>query len=318
MNTMSITESTNNMFKTITMLNKLLAVRARTCFENLKKNYSKKRSNLRNSKKSGTSRMAVEKAENELNQLSFLVWLDEFIRARNSRSSFDNANHQSDDGESFDGDSTLDHDHNDDDQLESQQIEDSFIMSPGVTNDPSEVTNDFTTSNPGTVFEGSKRNVTSKRKISAKDSEIDAQKLSFLKTINQRMEARDKKSKTEDVEDRYAATIADRLRDLPRRERLMAKHEIENTFFKFQMQALDKDGNNNIMMQGNVNCFPLPQIPTVLPNQVTPQYFQNLQQQQQQQQQQQAINMLNQPLSPSYSETPMASPSYPYNAPNRD
>jgi hypothetical protein len=70
------------------------------------------------------------------------------------------------------------------------------------------------------------------------------------------------------------------------------------------------------MMQGNVNCFPLLQIPTGLPGQVTPQYFQNLQQQQQQQQQ--AINLLNQPLSPPYSATPMPSPSYPYNAPNKD
>ena len=60
---------------------------------------------------------------------------------------------------------------------------------------------------------------------------MDKQKLSFLKTINQRMETGDKNQKTEDVEDRYAATIADELRDFPRRERLLAKHEIENTLF---------------------------------------------------------------------------------------
>ena len=108
----------------------------------MKKNYTKKRSNLRNSKKSGTSRMAIEKAEHELNQLSFLVWLDESIRPRNSRSSFDNAIQSDDGGESFDGDSTLNHDNNDDEQLESQQYEDSFMMSPGVTSDqPLEVSN---------------------------------------------------------------------------------------------------------------------------------------------------------------------------------
>ena len=75
--------------------------------------------------------MAVEKAENELNQLSFLVWLDEFIRPRNSRSSFDDANQPSDDAESLDGDGTFNNDNNDDEQLESQQHEDSYVASPG-------------------------------------------------------------------------------------------------------------------------------------------------------------------------------------------
>ena len=44
---------------------------------------------MRNVKKSGTSREAVEKAENEFKQLKFLTWLDEFVQPRPSRSSFD-------------------------------------------------------------------------------------------------------------------------------------------------------------------------------------------------------------------------------------
>ena len=117
------------------------------------------------------------------------------------------------------------------------------------------------------------------------------EKLSFLKTINQRMETRDKKSKTEDAEDCYAATIADKLRDLPQKERIMAKHEIENVLFKFQIQALDKV-NNNAMIQGNANIptgnfFPLQQISTGLPDQIMMQFFQNLQQQRQ------PINLIN-------------------------
>ena len=61
---------------------------AKSAFENLKKNYAKKRSNLRNSKKSGTSREAVEQAESELRQWSFLTWLDALVQPRASRSSF--------------------------------------------------------------------------------------------------------------------------------------------------------------------------------------------------------------------------------------
>ena len=56
--------------------------------------------------------------------------------------------------------------------------------------------------------------------------------------MNQIMEARDKNQKSEDAEDRYVATNAGKLRELSYRERLMAKHEIEKTLYKFQMQAL--------------------------------------------------------------------------------
>ena len=81
-----------------------------------------------------------------------------------------------------------------------------------------------------------------KRKLQeSKESELDKQKISFLKTISQRMESRDKK-KNENAEGRYAVTIADRLK-LPYRDILMAKHEIENILFKYQMQILEK-GNS--------------------------------------------------------------------------
>ena len=82
------------------------------------------------------SRDAVEKAEKELNQLSFMVWLDDFIRPRNSKSSFDDEN----DSECLDnvGHSTF----SDDDEdyvgeVESHQADDSYIMSPAITNDVS-------------------------------------------------------------------------------------------------------------------------------------------------------------------------------------
>ena len=66
----------------------VIASRAKPAFKNLKKIYTKKWSNLRNSKKSRTSREAVGKAENELRQCSFLTWLDDFVQPQASRSSF--------------------------------------------------------------------------------------------------------------------------------------------------------------------------------------------------------------------------------------
>ena len=65
-----------------------IASRAKSAFENLKKNDTKEQNNLRNSKKSGTPREAVEKTESELREWSFLTWLDDFVQPRASRSSF--------------------------------------------------------------------------------------------------------------------------------------------------------------------------------------------------------------------------------------
>ena len=160
-----------------------------------------------------------------------MVWLDDFIRPRNSKSSFDDEN----DSECLDnvGHSTF----NDDDEdyvgeVESQQADDSYIMSPAITNDVS--VNDTTPQPKTNIQQVVKNPQPLKRKhAETKETEMEKEKLSFLKTINQRMEARDKKQKCEDPEDRYVATIADKLRELPYRERLMAKHETENTLFKY-------------------------------------------------------------------------------------
>ena len=66
----------------------VIASRAKSTLTNLKKNYTKKRSNLKNSEKSETSREAVEKAESELRQWSFLTWLDDLVQLLSPRSSF--------------------------------------------------------------------------------------------------------------------------------------------------------------------------------------------------------------------------------------
>ena len=67
----------------------LPVARAKTALENLKKNYTKNRSNLKNPETSGTSTEAVEKAENELNPFKLFTWLDHFVIPRNSKSQFD-------------------------------------------------------------------------------------------------------------------------------------------------------------------------------------------------------------------------------------
>ena len=121
------------------------------------------------------------------------------------------------------------------------------------------------------------------------------------------MEARDKNQKSKDAEDRYVTTIADKLTELPYRERLMAKHETENTLYKFQMQALEKE-NVYTMQASRANNmghnFPLLQFPMTV---------QSLQIHHNSPQQNNFTgnNQANQPLSPSSPTAPMPSPSYP-------
>ena len=158
-----------------------------------------------------------------------MVWLDDFIRPRNSKSSIDVEN----DSESLGGagHNTFNDDDDEDYDLEagSQQADDSYDMSPTITNDFA--INDSASQPKTNIQQVIKNPKPLKRKHGeTKESDLEKEKTSFLKTMNRRMEARDKNQKSEDAEDRYVATIADKLRELPYRKRLMAKHEIENKY----------------------------------------------------------------------------------------
>ena len=95
-----------------------------------------------------------------------------------------------------------------------------------------------------------------KRKMSINLSDKEEQeKVLLLKSIKEKMETRAKK-KEMDAEDRFVASIADELRDLPHRERLLAKNEIKNILFRYQMQDLETESNSNNNNNAN-NLFSL-------------------------------------------------------------
>ena len=66
-----------------------------------------------------------------------------------------------------------------------------------------------------------KQLIAKKKLVAVKESEMEQQKLTFLKSVKERMESRDKRKKVDDAEDRSVATIADELRELPHIERLL-------------------------------------------------------------------------------------------------
>ena len=146
-----------------------------------------------------------------------MVWLDDFIRPRNSKSSFAVEN----DSESLGGvgHSTFNDDDDEDYDLEagSQQADDRYDMSPAIIND---FAINASASQPKTNIQQAIKNPKplERKHGETKESYLEKEKISFLKTMNQRMEARDKNQKSEDAEDLYVATIVDKLRKLPYRE----------------------------------------------------------------------------------------------------
>ena len=245
----------------------ILDVRAKTSFENLEKNYTKKRSNLRNAKRSGSSRESVEKAENEIRQLKFFTWIDQFIQPRSSRSSFDTDETQSnvpisanlfDDRFNYDEEEeivnvtepTEEDTNNSMENSDTDQLEESLEMYPAMISPEAP---------------GSKQNVqgktkskepSSRKKIPlVNDREMDQQKFSFLKNINERM-SENKRRKIEDAEDRFVSTVADELRELPKMERFLAKNEIRNVLFRYQMQVIQQTTTTNNDNHNNINLNP--------------------------------------------------------------
>ena len=58
------------------------------------------------------------------------------------------------------------------------------------------------------------------------------------------------------VEDRFAATIANDLRQLPLRAKLLAKNEIRNTLFKYQMEVFNqRDHVGNVSLNNVAQCL---------------------------------------------------------------
>ena len=240
----------------------VIASTAKSAFENLKKNYTKKQSNLRNSKNCGTLREAVEKAESELWQWCFLRWLDDFMQPQASWSSFHvNCSQQSQQSQqpieeinNFLDDEEEDDFMEDDENDEFDKPEDNFQISQVIMKDTASERQKWVN-----VQTKIKQPIAKKKLAAMKESELEQQKLTFLKSVKKRMESRDKRKKIDDPEDRFLATIIDDRRQLPYWERLLAKNEINDTLFRYQLQILDKQnatqGNFNDQNVNNRNSF---------------------------------------------------------------
>lgn len=65
--------------------NSFLGTKAQSAFATLKKKYLRKKRDMKDTNKSGTSSASVLKAERALIQYDFMQWLDPFVQAREGR-----------------------------------------------------------------------------------------------------------------------------------------------------------------------------------------------------------------------------------------
>ena len=207
----------------------------------------KKLSNLKNSKTSGTSREAVKKVENELKPFKFFTRLDHFVLPRNSKSQFD----QNDKEEHSQPVGRLDDQTSQ--ECESHKWPDALDLDDDLTTEryldegrSSRVVSThekFPENVAASVCKKQKSSQKRKLLISSSDKQ-EQEKMLLLRSIKEKMETRAKK-KEMDAADRFVASIADELRELPHRKMLLAKNEIKNILFRYQIQGLEKGSNSN-------------------------------------------------------------------------
>lgn len=209
---------------------------------NLKKRYLKKKSNVRNSKRSGTSAEAVEKAEKEFRPYQFLTWLDPFIQLRESRSTVTKSvsvesqlsDNEKDEVYLDDFDPCVDSERIDE-AMDEEGNPDSQVTPAEKT--IKEVQNKKRKGTQSSNLEGRKK--IKEQNKGTKDAYMDDMELSLFKSIKKDIcESNQEIKKVDDGEDLFCKALAEDIKQLPSREKFMAKHEIRNVLFKYQMAAL--------------------------------------------------------------------------------
>ena len=209
-------------------------------FENLKKRFSKSRTAVKKAKRSGAGRIDVQKAE-ELNKYAFLEWIIPYIAVKDSISNLDvtsgiggsgvginegfEANDELEEKEQDESDNGKDVDGDDDDE----EIE---VKTPEGKR---EIETKDVKSNPGNEVKWKKKGVSS-----------DELMLTIIERLNERSETKSKpvSENGDDAETIFGKMVADERRALPKKMKIMLKHDINESIFKYQMQ-LEEDNERS-------------------------------------------------------------------------
>lgn len=233
-------------------------------FENFKKRYQKKKNAWKKSNRSGTSTSATEKFRNAYNIYKFFHWYDDFQRPRtnitntkreklignktnfksilegiNSSSDEDNdgTNNEKDTQEIINNDDGDERDHNNfnDDEDEDDEMDNE--------NDDLKCSEDeilTQTVRPKPVIKPAVNRLSKRAEISMK---TDALIGDLAKRIRTRKERVVPPKKINDAEDHFASSLAIEMRKMPEQLRCMAKNEINQVLFKYQMMMFNNPQN---------------------------------------------------------------------------
>ena len=204
---------------------------AAKAFETLKKKYSRKRVNLRKSSRSGVGTPDLEKAKKELEEYSFLRWLDSFVRPRKTKSNIP--------GASLEINKNLNVRHKvENDGYDSEESEGVGL---NALNDDTE---SFTTLEESVTSENCEKEVvmvkqklpsfTQVNQADIMGSELDVMG-NMLKVWKQRLTSISDE-KQDDEDDLFGKLVAAELKKLPERQKYKLKHEINNLMYNYKLQ----------------------------------------------------------------------------------
>lgn len=222
-------------------------------FENLKKRYSKKKIALKKLTRSGAGRDAeFVKAEEEMSKYNFLSWINPFISPTESICTISEANTQS----SQDQFQVNNEDQAFNDNLGNDNVEEDDMEINMMCSEELEDTNEGSSTTRQQSSRKRSHNATSKSASKGKSS---SPADDILYTINERLKERERKkleeaNEKEDSDSTFGKMVANELRSLPKRLKMMLKHEINNSIFKYQMQF--EKSNNEITDGNNYHTHP--------------------------------------------------------------
>jgi len=173
---------------------------ARNIFGNLKKKYLRRKRDLKDANRSGTSADVVAKAKKGISQYEFLRWMDDFVQCREGRTNLPERK--------------LSMGGNDEEETE-QDI---------ISNDIQDLVQQQQTSIP--------------KAKKPKESVLDDIEFSLISKLNRNIAEKQKASDVPDNEEIFCKSLALDLKKLPPYERCVAKHELRSVLFKHQMAVM--------------------------------------------------------------------------------
>lgn len=191
-------------------------------FQTLKRKYQRKKRDLKETNKSGTSTEIVSKAEKAFRPYAFLNWLDDFFATRQGKTNLPSTQLNLED---------------EDEECEEEEDNEDFAEG----NTP--LCTEASTSVRKPRSDAKKQKQRSEIKGSARENLLDDMEFSLIKDLHEKVSKKRKADDQETAEDLFCKLLAADLKELPTYERFIARNEIRGIMFKLQMSALRNQQN---------------------------------------------------------------------------